>query len=1402
MPYNILKEIEFAISLVIANCFFYSFVLNGVILLMSWRNAFLEPSEVDNHALLIILSNGSIEFQLRSPNSPKLVTVQKRQNCESPYGACSDNTWHHLSFSYNRIRIFYHNDKDFTNLFNLVEIINSSKQSEVGREIGDIKYESVSFQTFSIKTKRDMHPGGNSGTVVTFKRPGGYLRSQRGWRTVSAGKISFQMRTLKSNSLLLFSLSGWPRGEKKYAMPRDGPIYPVNPVDRLTGNDIFGAEIREGYLVFLHNTGSGISEFSTGSIWRGGQHKSRWFVADGVKHSVEIQLSNGSLSVTLDGNMLNMRPKTKPKYTVLNLNGNLYIGGMPEELRDETPPQAWSARLREDFVGELGSLSIDGVMLDLALESKARWAKGYIEPHDRDASSFGDICSKTESPCGSGQCIKDSWSEPLCDCVHTNYTGARCNETNHWRLTQCPIPTMTLGQSGVNWPEPEPASLFIDGQGWFNFFPKFDHLNHGSGMSILFKTKEPNSLILYAEVTMLVFDGFQGIGIRLSHLPKQSEAESLVLRLQTYQKNALIFESSSTSSTASDRFGVEIVDRKLVVFYNLGFETKRYATAEIEANGEWHTLQILRRSKELKINVDNVTYNFDIKDDATILDSDYDCIGTLVDETSTQRMDLQYDAFIGRLSQFRLNGLDMLKIISEVANYRSKENTFSNYDSGLVTLLDTWKENIEVTAISSNEDKIRAFPLQFQGGSSLMEFSLTIAACVYVKFSMKTSSNKCVILAFANSKEDYVGLEILAAHLHVSFRCAQIRGQSAFEKTAALNDTQWHDIRIQLCTEGIFKLVLELDGEKYIPTGLTEGRETFSTRTFERLYLGGIPSEAGDLRKQFHSSSGYDGCLANIDLIYGSSMTSVAIFPYPPTNPLRIAKETRGVQLGCRLMPYRTAEGVWGVNRASNQCRPGVCGFGGRCVQQLDMYFCDCIMSGFNGPVCTDVATTIKYADKATEAGCAIFEFNPLRNTSRDAISFGIQTTQKSPASLLHIMSHSKSLDFLAIELVEYRKIIALRLTYNMGSGIQTLQEPNVDISDGMFHMVRVIRNNAHMQLQVDSEEVREYKSEGTSGNHFNEVYQVYVGCEPARAIYDPSTTFVGYISGVNINGIFLADLLLGETISGIFYKDGKNLLIDPTFTPKVRQTSNLPANDMGAEQPHQSPSKPLTPLVVAKPNCYDNEADLRNKLASCKSLNPNGIIIPKWNLPPPKDASSSLPYQGNSWGLHQSMTQHHQAPATDDSDHVSNNEKIYSPDSNKIFPPWSDDRAPQDDEIGFNSGDSILNLEQPPEIIGNSPPGIINYFSSLYTWLLLAGCGAAILIIFLTVGYAVYKFRRRNEGSYNVEENRTFIDQRSTSTLSPTSLLATPVEPPTELTTLQRCTLVEPVTPNKEWYV
>lgn len=81
--------------LVLVNCFLYTF-------------ANLEPSEVDNEALIILLINGTVEFRAWSPNSLNFATIQKHQNCNSPYGTCADNTWHHLSFSHNQFRVRFY----------------------------------------------------------------------------------------------------------------------------------------------------------------------------------------------------------------------------------------------------------------------------------------------------------------------------------------------------------------------------------------------------------------------------------------------------------------------------------------------------------------------------------------------------------------------------------------------------------------------------------------------------------------------------------------------------------------------------------------------------------------------------------------------------------------------------------------------------------------------------------------------------------------------------------------------------------------------------------------------------------------------------------------------------------------------------------------------------------------------------------------------------------------------------------------------------------------------------------------------------------------------------------------------------------------------------------------------
>lgn len=157
---------------------------------------------------------------------------------------------------------------------------------------------------------------------VTFTKAGSYLLL-RGWRTVSEGRLAFSVRTLRRNCLLVYSSSGWPSTKstrrslmelrrKAGAMGQLTPV--VDAIDRLTGVDIFSVELREGYLVMLLNTGSGINEFQTENIWSG--MNTSWYMADGRQHSVEIRLKDGSLTALMDGKERLMRSPIRPKYAI------------------------------------------------------------------------------------------------------------------------------------------------------------------------------------------------------------------------------------------------------------------------------------------------------------------------------------------------------------------------------------------------------------------------------------------------------------------------------------------------------------------------------------------------------------------------------------------------------------------------------------------------------------------------------------------------------------------------------------------------------------------------------------------------------------------------------------------------------------------------------------------------------------------------------------------------------------------------------------------------------------------------------------------------------------------------------------------------------------------------------
>ncbi|KAL7061062.1 hypothetical protein AAHC03_09690 [Spirometra sp. Aus1] len=1323
----------------------------------------VDSAKLESAKFSVYLSNGSLILSIWSHETSTFGAFQQQFSCQSAFKTCADGRWHDINissaFSLLQIDVDQRSasellPKALHGLRMKVLIIGGRPPGIVAfgalRDISNfsgclqhafyhsgpnqidflqlLKEQLDVLQVFGVNLNRCSSSGVLNGTwtsksrrnaiandMVTFTRPGGYLLL-RGWKTVSRGRIAFRLRTFRKNCLLLYSSSSWPLQSrirnlnevKRKAGALGRLLEVVNASDRLTGTDLFSVELREGFLVLLLNTGSGINEFRTESILR--QKKSEWFTADGKEHSVEIGLSDGSLQVTLDGIEHQMKLTKKPRYTYLNLNGGLYVGGLPEELRlsgSDLPPQVWSAHLRKDFIGCIGHLEIDGEPADLHLEAMATWARDHVKPGCRPPS---DACG-TET-CAPGAC-DEGWTEPVCECADKNRDGPLCEQ----------------------------------------------------------------------EAKILIFNGFQGIELHLSKLPHQSEAESLILRFQTKQQNCRLFESASAISTAPDRFSLEIMDGRLVLFYNLGHKTWNVSTKPQISDGSWHTLRVLRRSRRLEVKVDDTLLAYNISDEATMLDSDYICIGSLGQSRDPLGEDGQEghfkvaksDSFVGRLSHLHMNGLNVLRLLRALPHFRHGNDHMLKVDESEASIINAWKDNIEVSAsVAKNDaDDILEFPIHFRDGRGLLEYVLNPQKrCTTLTFFMKTRSTVGVIFTILSNGGDFMQAELVGGMLSIHYKLDINRGQSTARNAGHINNTSWNKIKFRICIERALFLDITVNGIKHEPPSADINMSR--PAAFSRLLLGGPPD--GSIEYQPHhqveKNLGYDGCLAKISVSQsadGDGTDDVL----DPVNPLRFAKSLRYVEAGCHL-----TDDAWEED-SDTTCRPGVCGFGGRCVQQLKTYFCDCSMTGFTGPVCTDVATTVTFTKSGH--GCAALEFNPLRNTTKDAIAFGIQTKHREPVVLLHITSHSKSLDFLRIELTAYRKRSVLRLTYNMGNGIQVLQDSSVDLADGNFHVIRVVRTKSMAKLQIDSEDVLERDNPNANGTDFNEIHQIYIGCDPttlkdrkneahlsSKSNFAENRFFVGHLTGLTLNGISIGDILLGESVPGIYVKMSQSLKIDPSFTPNLRQASHLPANDMEAVQPlvPRSSSMKTSPLVIAKPTCIEPEA--YSKLANCKPSNPHGIVQPHWNLPP-LEATDAIrwnkeqyasPYAQGSGNL-----DIRQQPKSEEKNSFSEHKEKFSPmkDSNveehraPLFELW--DKAPHDDT-------RLVAPVSPRETVSHSTAGFeeihpepLSPLQSLNLWIVISIVGV-VLASFAILVYLLFRCRRRNEGSYNVEENHTFIER------------------------------------------
>ncbi|XP_075857868.1 neurexin-2-beta isoform X1 [Microcebus murinus] len=232
---------------------------------------------------------------------------------------------------------------------------------------------------------------------VTFENPEAYVALPR-WSAKRTGSISLDFRTTEPNGLLLFSQgrrAGAGAGGHSSAQRAD----------------YFAMELLDGYLYLLLDMGSG------GIKLRASSRK----VNDGEWCHVDFQRDGRKGSISVNSRSTPFLATGESE--ILDLESELYLGGLPEGGRVDLPlpPEVWTAALRAGYVGCVRDLFIDGRSRDLRGLAEAQGAAGVAPFCSRET-----LKQCASAPCRNGGICREGWNRFVCDCIGTGFLGRVC----------------------------------------------------------------------------------------------------------------------------------------------------------------------------------------------------------------------------------------------------------------------------------------------------------------------------------------------------------------------------------------------------------------------------------------------------------------------------------------------------------------------------------------------------------------------------------------------------------------------------------------------------------------------------------------------------------------------------------------------------------------------------------------------------------------------------------------------------------------------------------------------------------------------------------------------------------------------------------------------------------------
>uniref|UniRef100_A0A6I8NG22 Neurexin 2 n=1 Tax=Ornithorhynchus anatinus TaxID=9258 RepID=A0A6I8NG22_ORNAN len=576
---------------------------------------------------------------------------------------------------------------------------------------------------------------------VTFESPEAFVALPR-WSAKRTGSVSLDFRTTEPNGLLLFS-------QGRRAGGPGGPGLTQRA-------DYFAMELLDGHLYLLLDMGSG------GIKLRASNRK----VNDGEWCHVDFQRDGRKGSISVNSRSTPFLASGESE--ILDLESELYLGGLPEGVRPDQPlpPEVWTAALRAGYVGCVRDLFIDGRSRDLRGLAEAQGAVGVAPFCSRET-----LKQCGAAPCRNGGLCREGWNRFVCDCVGTGFLGPVCDR--------------------------EATVLSYDG-------------------SMYMKIMLPGAMHTEAEDVSLRFMSQRAYGLMMATTSKES-ADTLRLELDGGQMKLTVNLDCLRVGCAPSK----------------GPETL-FAGHKLNDN-EWHTVRVVRRGKSLQLSVDNVTVEGQMAGAHTRLEFHNIETGIM---TERRFISVVPSNFIGHLSGLLFNSQPYMD--------QCKDGDISycelNARFGLRAIV--------------------ADPVTFKSRASYLALAtLQAYASMHLFFQFKTTAPDGLLLFNSGNGNDFIVIELVKGYIHYVFDLGNGPSLMKGNSDKPVNDNQWHNVVVSRDPGNVH--TLKIDSRTV--TQHSNGARNLDLKG--ELYIGGLSKNMfNNLPKLVASRDGFQGCLASVDL--------------------------------------------------------------------------------------------------------------------------------------------------------------------------------------------------------------------------------------------------------------------------------------------------------------------------------------------------------------------------------------------------------------------------------------------------------------------------------------------------------------------------------------------------------